>query len=65
MRQIIEGAGGVWHEHASNPMSEYVISEARVVTGMNPASATAVAKEMLKLQPAAPLDGHKPHKISS
>jgi len=65
MREVIEGAGGQWHEHSSNPMSEYIINDERIVTGMNPASAVAVAKEMLKLQPPAPLDGRKHHIIAN
>jgi len=63
MREVVEGAGGMWHEHSSNPMAEYVLLDERVVTGMNPASAGAVAKDMLKLQPPAPLDGRKHHNI--
>ncbi len=56
MKEVVEGAGGEWREHASNPMAEYIETAERVVTGMNPASAKAVAENMLKLQPAAPLD---------
>lgn len=53
MKEIVEGCGGEWHEHKSNPMAEYTEVSDRVVTGMNPASATAVAEAMLTFQPNA------------
>jgi len=52
MQEVVVGAGGVWTEHESNPMAEYVITSGRLVTGMNPASAAKVAQDMLKLIPA-------------
>jgi len=51
MEETVREAGGEWHEHATNPMAEYVEADGRVVTGMNPASATAVADAMLKAMP--------------
>jgi len=51
MEEIVSGAGGKWEEHASNPMAEFVRTDARVCTGMNPASAAKVAKEMLEFLP--------------
>jgi len=51
MQQIVESAGARWSEHASDPMAEYTRSSDRVCTGMNPASAAAVARDMLVYLP--------------
>jgi putative intracellular protease/amidase len=50
MKQVVELEGGKWTE-ASNPMSEFTVTEDRVITGMNPASAGKCATEMLALLP--------------
>ena len=47
MESIVRRNGGDWSE-ASNPMSEYTRTSGRVITGMNPASAKAVAQEVIK-----------------
>jgi len=51
MQEVVGKAGGLWHEHPSNPMSEYTECDARVVTGMNPASAAKCAKDMMAMLP--------------
>lgn len=53
MEEIVNVEGGQWSE-ASNPMGEYVRVSDRIVTGMNPASAKAVAVEALKYLPQGP-----------
>lgn len=53
MEEIVNLEGGKWSE-ATNPMGEYVRVADRVVTGMNPASAKAVAVEALKFLPHGP-----------
>jgi putative intracellular protease/amidase len=59
MEQVVRDNGGEWHEHASNPMAEYIETDARLVTGMNPASAGAVADAMLKMLPQGQVETAK------
>jgi putative intracellular protease/amidase len=49
MEQVVKMCGGRWSEHDSDPMKEYIRSDDRVVTGMNPESDKAVAERMLTL----------------
>jgi putative intracellular protease/amidase len=49
MEQVVNACGGRWCEHESDPMKEFIKSDERVVTGMNPASDKAVAERMLAL----------------
>jgi len=51
MQQVVELNGGIWEEHPSNPMAEYVVTSERLVTGMNPASAKGIANTMLSMLP--------------
>jgi len=46
VQQCIETNGGIWDE-PKNPMGEHVIVSGRLITGVNPASAKKLAKEMV------------------
>jgi len=52
MQDVVTMSGGIWREHESDPMKEFTCVSDRIVTGMNPASAKAVAETMLKFMPA-------------
>ena len=51
MEQVVVSSGGIWKEHASDPMADYTCCSDRIVTGMNPASAQTLGKSMLDFLP--------------
>jgi len=60
MREVIEGAGGIWMEPSDvhmNPMSCYAVQDERIVTGVNPASAAEVAQKMVEVKQGGAMNG--------